>query len=94
MLRALLDVPELWMSVTQLVDLLLCAALQPVVALPSCPELVLVGAVCNAKEGQEQDHYLSGEVDRVAGAVSRAVRGDVRPSEILSAPRTRVTRDR
>lgn len=72
-LCALLDVPELWMSVTQLVNLLLGAALQPVVTLPSCSELVLVGAVCNAKQRQEQDCDLSSKVDRVAGAISRAV---------------------
>lgn len=51
-LCALLDVPELRVPVTQLVNLLLGTALQPVVTLPSCSEFILVGAVRNAKQGQ------------------------------------------
>lgn len=52
-LCALLDVPELRMSVAQLVYLLLGASLEPVVAFPSCPELILVGAVRDTKQRKE-----------------------------------------
>lgn len=48
-LCALLNVPELRVSVTQLVDLVLGAALETVVTLPGCSELVLPGAVQNTK---------------------------------------------
>ena len=73
MICALLDVPEFRVPVTQLVYLLLGAALEPVVTLPNCPELVLVCAVHNAKHGQEQDRDLSSEVDGVAGTIRWAV---------------------
>lgn len=45
----LLDVPELWMPVAQLVYLFLCAALEPMVTLASCSELVLIDAVRDTK---------------------------------------------
>ena len=44
-LCALLNVPELRVSVAQLADLLLGAALESVVTLPGCSELVLPDAV-------------------------------------------------
>lgn len=69
----LLDVPELRVPVAQLVYLLLGAALESVVTLPGCSELVLVDAVQDAKYRKEQDHDLSSEVDGVAGAIGWAV---------------------
>lgn len=69
------------MSVAQLAYLLLGTTLEPVVALPSCSELILVGAVRDTEQRKEQDHNLSSEVDRVAGTISWAVRRYICPSK-------------
>ena len=81
MLCALLDVSELRMSVAQLVYLLLGASLEPVIPFSSCSELILISAVRDTKQRKEKDCNLSSEIDRVAGAISRTVCGDVCPSK-------------
>ena len=60
--------------------LLLAEALQPVISLPRRARPVLMRAIQDAEDAEQDDGNLAREVDGVAGIVLGAIRGDVGPS--------------
>jgi hypothetical protein len=71
--KHLSPVPELGVSAAQSVLFLLGQALKAMIPLAGCPGLVLVYAVKNAKDREEEHADLAGKVDGVASEIPGGV---------------------